>query len=326
MFHEITENTITHGHLSKYDFIKEKEKKGPALIIFPYYEQCQKAASYDLTPTIVAMSSKIGMLETVYRENHYGKDRYYIYVHPKDTVMLISNEHITVPPNIAGYISSRVSKVVEGFGHISTTIDPNWTGAVLIALSNPSNQMLKIYVGMSSLPDTSDDQWEAPNQLATVTFHYLNTPCMASDKESYHEGMRLDLLEQLCYRNRSGFKAFWRNLIHFRRKAFTDYFFTAIQPLEHGFTEERWKGFLADFSYLTKVPPTKQKFVSPKSQKIAKNFIITEGIFTRILHFLQKHKTKMLFLLVFLLFCLLQLHLLPENFFESAVQVIGQVP
>lgn len=116
------------GQLGRLDILKEKKS---GLIIYPYESRYLKAASYDLTPTVVAMSSKIGMLETVYREKNYKKDRYFILVHPKDTVLIISNEYLNVPENIAGYISSRVSKVVEGFGHISTTIDPNWTGALL---------------------------------------------------------------------------------------------------------------------------------------------------------------------------------------------------
>ena len=176
------EYTFCGGQLSKYDLKREQESK-KGLKIFPFDKYCIKAASYDLTPTIVAMSSKVGMLETVYREKLPVEDRYYIYVRPKDTVLIVSNEYLIVPSNIAGYVSSRVSKVVEGFGHISTTIDPNWSGAALIAVSNPSTQMLKIYVGRNVA------QKGIPNQLATVTFHYLHNSCKKKDKEQKQEGM-----------------------------------------------------------------------------------------------------------------------------------------
>lgn len=132
------------GQLSKKDIIDSR-------LIYPQGNDSNyKAASYDITPTAVAMSTRTGMLETVYRDRkkHY-QDSYYIYVHPKDSVLIVSNEFIRVPANIAGYISSRVSNVARGFGHICTTIDPGWNGAVLIALSNPTNKPIRIEVGIN---------------------------------------------------------------------------------------------------------------------------------------------------------------------------------
>ena len=58
------------GQLSKHDILQEIEKKD-GLKIFPCYPSCLKAASYDITPTLVAMSAKLGMLETVYCEACY---------------------------------------------------------------------------------------------------------------------------------------------------------------------------------------------------------------------------------------------------------------
>ena len=63
-------SNLIRGQLSKYDFLNE-QKKGHGLKIYPFSEHCQKAASYDITPTIIAMSAKTGMLETVYREDTY---------------------------------------------------------------------------------------------------------------------------------------------------------------------------------------------------------------------------------------------------------------
>lgn len=132
------------GQLSKRDILANK-------LIYPQgYEKNYKAASYDITPTAIAMSTRSGMLETVFvdRKKLY-QNEHYIYVHPKDSVLIISNEFIRVPTNIAGYISSRVSNVARGFGHICTTIDPGWNGAVLIALSNPTSKPIRIEVGIN---------------------------------------------------------------------------------------------------------------------------------------------------------------------------------
>lgn len=310
------EYTFGGGQLSKYDLKREQESK-KGLKIFPFDNHCTKAASYDLTPTIIAMSSKVGMLETVYREKLPIEDRYYIYVRPKDTVLIVSNEYLIVPSNIAGYVSSRVSKVVEGFGHISTTIDPNWSGAALIAVSNPSTQMLKIYVGKNA------DQRGIPNQLATVTFHYLHNPCKKKDKEQKQEGMRLDLLRNINYTGKKGVYSFFRNLFLRRRREFTDYFFAASKVLEQGFTEEHWTLFLKDFSNLTAEPRSEDAIVSQKAQKLARDFIITENVFLRMFHWLGKHKAARILLLITVLVVLWRTGILSEEMFIKAAELIS---
>ena len=115
------------------------------------------------------MSSRTGMLETVYRESKYPF-HHYIIVSAKDSILVVSNKYIHVPKYIAGRVVSRVSKVVEGFGRSSTSIDPGWSGAALIALSNPSNKPIKVRVG------TSLHNVVPENPLATVIFNYLASP------------------------------------------------------------------------------------------------------------------------------------------------------
>ena len=293
------------GQLSRKDILKENKNNR---LIFPFNKKNLKAASYDLTPTIIAMSSKIGMLETVYQENGYKEDRYYIRVHPKDTVLIISNEYIVMPPNIAGYISSRVSKVVEGLGHISTTIDPNWTGALLIAVSNPSNQMLKIYVG------DSPNILNQPNQLATVTFHYLKSSCVTNDVDKNHKGMRVDLLDRLSFNNRRGIKAFFRYWIHPFRREFTLYFLRTVEQYNGQFTVQQWKKFLKEFSFLkVKNKNSRKLFSSKKSKKTVEDFIVTENWVIWVAHFIQKYKRFFVALIVIALFVLYRMDRVPDE-------------
>lgn len=305
------------GQLSKVDMEREFEEDG--LKIIPFVENCKKAASYDITPTIIAMSAKVGMLENVYREPHYNKDKYYILVHPKDTVLIVSNEYLIVPPNIAGYVSSRVSKLVEGFGHISTTIDPNWKGAALIALSNPSNQPLKVYVGASKEGEGSQ------NQLATITFHYLNTQCAIADIDGAYRGMRLDLLEKIMYTNKRGFKAFWRNVFYSRRKKFTDYFMSVCKEKYGDIDDKEWLEILDEFSYLdfSKLKEDNTNKYSSKKAKInARDFIITENILTRIVYFLQKKQDAIIKIFVIIILGLIALGIIPQNFLEYVITLI----
>ncbi|WP_302619491.1 dCTP deaminase domain-containing protein [uncultured Oscillibacter sp.] len=300
------------GQLSKHDILQEIEKKD-GLKIFPCYPSCLKAASYDITPTLVAMSAKLGMLETVYCEACYCGPRYYFYVHPKDTVLVVSNEFISVPGNIAGDVASRVSMVVKGFGHISTTIDPFWHGAALIGLSNPTNQVLKVYL----------NEPNKPNQLATVSFYYLNSPCSPVDVDSGHVGMRLDLLKKVNYQQRTGLRNFLRQIIHWRRKAFTDYFFFACETKYKNLNLQNWNEFLDEFSRLKYPEKNKnEKKYTKKSQKVAADFIITENIIIRIYHFLSKHKVLSTLLIVALVIMLERLGLIPVSVKEFLLEVL----
>lgn len=197
------------GQLSKRDILANK-------LIYPQgYEKNYKAASYDITPTAIAMSTRSGMLETVFvdRKKLY-QNEHYIYVHPKDSVLIISNEFIRVPTNIVGYISSRVSNVARGFGHICTTIDPGWNGAVLIALSNPTSKPIRIEVGING---------KKSYPLATMTFHYLSREVFA---KAEHESMRLDLLKANAYFNKKGFRSTLKKLFSRKRRLYTDAFLT----------------------------------------------------------------------------------------------------
>lgn len=303
------------GQLSKSDIKKECKKNN--LKIIPFNEKCLKAASYDLTPTIIAMSAKIGMLEKVYREKRYLEDKYYIYAHPKDTVLIVSNEYIKVPPTIAGYVSSRVSKVVEGFGHISTTIDPNWSGAALIAISNPTNKILKIYVG------TNTFSTDKPNNLATVTFHYLNKPCKISDTDKNYRVMRLDLLNQIAYNNRWGIRAALRWCFHRRQRKFTDYFFASSKKLDGDFSENGWIEFIKEFSYIEKNLSTEQENMSHEAQKRAKDFIISENWFIRTKYFWQCHKFGFNLVILLILYFAFRCGLIPEEFIQSLKELLS---
>ena len=208
------------GQLGKQDYIRERQEAN-GLKIEPFNQTVDlKLASYDITPTMIAMSTKLGMLETVYQ----AKDTsLYIKVRAKDTVLVVSNEYFSVPPDMAGYVMSRVSKVADGFGHVSTSIDPNWKGALLIALSNPTNKAIKIGVGRDRGPNTRGDS------LATVSFHYLHAPVTEEARpDPNFEGMRLDLLQSKRYSARPGIKAILNRFLHFRRRRFTDDFFKYV--------------------------------------------------------------------------------------------------
>lgn len=274
------------GQLSNCDIIAE-QSINESLRIVPFEAALLKAASYDITPSIIAMSAKTGMLETVYREQGFPF-RHYIVVSAKDSILAVSNEYVYMPSHIAGHIVSRVSKVIEGFGHISTSVDPGWSGALLIALSNPSNKPLKVYVGKSLYEES------CKNPLATLCLEYLNTPANTknvSNPENYL-GMRLDLLEKTCYRNRRGLRAWLQRRIHPRRREFTDYFFEYCEVFAHKQNPIEWEEFIAAFGgTAVQIPMGYQEENAKGLSRKKKNpydFVICETHFVRFLYWCKE--------------------------------------
>ena len=298
------------GQLGKQDYIDERSREG-GLRIEPFNERIDlKLASYDITPTMIAMSSKCGLLETVYQKKDLSL---YIKVRPKDTVLVISNEFISVPPYMAGYVVSRVSKLTDGFGHVSTSIDPNWQGALLIALSNPTNKPIEISVGGERGPNTRGDS------LATISFHYLNQWLKeGTPSDSKFIGMRLDLLQKKRSSARAGIKAALSPFLHPWRYKFTEAFFKYVE--KERITLESWPEASKVFSGLT--PADISYSLS--------QYIVKETWRTRMLNCMKKHWKALLIVAVALL---LMSGLLPKefqdwmlSFFKNFTDTKNQLP
>ncbi len=289
--------------MSKNDIINEM-KKGK-LNILPFDDKNLKGASYDITPTMIALSTRYGMLEPVYCDNKYPFD-YYFYIRPKDTVLIVSKEYISVPEYMAGYVISRVSNVVKGIGHVCTSIDPNWKGAILIALNNPTNKLIKIYAGSSS---------EVKNikRLATVTFHYLDNPI---DANVEYTGMRRDLLDEIKYSNRNGIKAFFQKKFHPYRVEFTDFFFNYCDQFSS--EESKWEEFVKPLTEVAEPQQCSQcqycrsiKKANKKKEKIS-DFVIRESKLHKLWSFWILHKHTIYNWILFILVVLAATNNLPD--------------
>lgn len=205
------------GQLSREDIIKEM--KAGSLIIAPTADPIDanpniKAASFDISPSCLIMSIKTGNFMRIYSnisrcakghrnpEWHCGScrksgnapafctEQQYVYIEPRDTALVLSKEYLKIPANISGNVYSRVSTVSSGLGHISTTIDPLWKGALLIAISNPSSEPIKLMLR---------DKTTENIPLATVTLQYLHTPVDPETIQNTQLPARVDLLEKYLY-------------------------------------------------------------------------------------------------------------------------------
>ncbi len=322
------------GQLSKTDIMKEMKKDNGLTIHFGVNSQKQvearmQPASYDISPSFIAMSTKCGMLEKIYKRKSQYIDSYYIYVKPKDTVLIVSNEFICLPNYITGYLTSRVSNVSLGFGHISTTIDPNWKGAILIGLSNPTNQPIKINVGEATVEDATGKATNLNNKtsLATLTFHYLSSPIDIDEQK--RKSMRTDLLNKAKYTNKLGVKAKINKFFMVKRKKLTNYFFEYLEAHEEEMlTQVGWSAFLERFSKLN----IKQDYMSKPDNYIKRkpdvsDFIIKENIFNRARHFILCHKTSAgIFGVIIAAFVLTILYvngILPKEIYSAFFELIS---
>lgn len=199
------------GQLSREDIYQEL--KTHKLVIEPCDEKRIKPASFDISPSCLVMSVKTGSFMRVYsnisrcEKGHRNPEWHcnacrknsnlpkccpeqkYVYIAPRDTALVLSKEYILLPETMCGNVVSRVSTVSNGLGHISTTIDPLWKGALLIAISNPSSEPKKLMI--------QDETSAIP--LATVTLHYLNTPVKKKNISTNHLPARVDILEKYLY-------------------------------------------------------------------------------------------------------------------------------
>lgn len=132
-----------------------KKELGINIYIYPYKTQNLKGASYNLTASKLAWD-----LNT--KKSIYHSDEEKIIIEGNTSALIETNETIWVSEKIAGTYYSRVRKVSEGTGHISTTLDPNYLGCSLIALHNHSKEPIEIE------PET--------DPFVTIIFQYLHTP------------------------------------------------------------------------------------------------------------------------------------------------------
>lgn len=103
------------------------------LVICPFNEKNLTPVGYNLSFTKFIFSTKNKLLYKVYTDKK--TDEVYCIIEPNDTVLILTQEAVWVSEELAGTFHSKVGIVSKGFGHISTTLDPNWEGPLLISLN-----------------------------------------------------------------------------------------------------------------------------------------------------------------------------------------------
>lgn len=160
------------------------------IFIAPFDRKQLQSAGYNLTPTCFVYSTKHRCLLNVIE----NEDETYVMIDRNDTVLIKTRESIAISSNLAGNFFSKVKIVSEGFGHVATTLDPEWEGKLLISINNPTNKKIKFSIKKKVYGAT------IYNSFVTVEFIGLSSE---TEKKSDNPPGRLDILENTLDKNLS---------------------------------------------------------------------------------------------------------------------------
>lgn len=135
---------------------EEKWSDTDKIHIHPFSEENLTPIGYDFTVGTLYSSTRAGGPFKLKKTDR-------ITIKPADVLLVHTFEKLEMPKNktISGLVASRVSRVSEGLSHVSTTVDPDWRGKLLIALTNYSRKPVVLKVG---------------DGLCTVVFFENKTP------------------------------------------------------------------------------------------------------------------------------------------------------
>jgi len=113
---------------------REWADKQNKLHIFPFLEDRLTPVGYDLR-----VGDRFATTEQPEQRILKGNDE--LVVTPGSVVLIETLETIGMPKNklYCGLIESKVSLVAQGLSDVSTTVDPDWQGRMLVALHNPTD-------------------------------------------------------------------------------------------------------------------------------------------------------------------------------------------
>ncbi|ABR47093.1 hypothetical protein Amet_0868 [Alkaliphilus metalliredigens QYMF] len=177
-------------------FLSDKDIKNciddKKIVIWPYeQEENLTPLGYNLTPTEFIFSINNRLLVNIHNDNNEK----YCYIDAHDTVLILTRETVWVSSEIAGTFHSKVGIVTQGFGHISTTLDPNWQGPLLISLNNPTSQKLKFVIAkVSNLQSECDKLSFKYCSFVTLIFYRLVS---ATSEKHDNPSCRFDLLNDV---------------------------------------------------------------------------------------------------------------------------------
>ena len=110
------------------------------ILVYPFEEAQLTPVGYDLRVGAQHLSLKRK------KEFELGVGQEFS-IEPGETLLVSTEEYIGLPKHnqtLVGIIESKVSLVSLGLSHVSTTVDPDWEGHLLVALTNHQSFPIKL--------------------------------------------------------------------------------------------------------------------------------------------------------------------------------------
>lgn len=132
--------------------IELQQKKG--INIDPFEEDCLTPVGYDLRVGAKGFSWKH---QCIFEIN----DKNPLKIEPDDTLVIETYESVQLSKQVGATIHAMATQVIRrGLSHISTTVDPGWTGRILISIHNYRNTTIEL---------------EFKEKFCTVCFYKMQT-------------------------------------------------------------------------------------------------------------------------------------------------------
>jgi deoxycytidine triphosphate deaminase len=136
-------NNIREKDKNVAEWRQHEQSHKKKLLIYPFEERCLTPVGYDLRVgnRYVKISS---WWRSECRENLREKDE--ISISHNEIVAVETEEFIGMPQDktISGIIVSKVSIVEEGLSHVSTSVDADYEGKLIITLTNHSKRKVRV--------------------------------------------------------------------------------------------------------------------------------------------------------------------------------------
>lgn len=159
--------------MSYFSDIDIKKALNKDIVIEPFDPESLTPIGYDFRIGDYVFSLENGLLDLV--NGCYE-------LPPKNTIQILTKEALWVSSRVAGTFHSKVSLVSRGLSHISTTLDPQWYGPLLITLRNNTDKVIKMKPGDS---------------FVTLLFARVRTPTKSPhNKPSHREDILLGQLKE----------------------------------------------------------------------------------------------------------------------------------
>ena len=168
----------------------DKARRQGELIICPYNENNLTPVGYNLSFSRFIISLR----KRAFIKIEHERDKWFFYLKPHETVLVLTRETIWVSKFIGGTFHSKVSLVTKGLGHVSTTIDPGWHGQLLVPLNNPTKGKIKIVI--------AHDGENGKIFETFITMVLFRSQEASLTEKSDNKSARIELLEEILEENK----------------------------------------------------------------------------------------------------------------------------